>query len=180
MRLHIPFFSCCVWFRNKYWMFFAKSKFVLVKKVFCGKTCNGLTFWCRGANVVFVMWFVDIVLFQVFENYTVDYKFESTQYTLSLHDTAGHEEYDRLRPLTYAAASIFLLCYSVIDRKLFQNISEKVNNTLHCYTVLQWNLSITTTSKIKLLPVIYSVMCFNEGWWNQFTLANNVCLLELI
>ena len=23
-------------------------------------------------------------------------------------------------------------------------------------------------------------MCFNEDWRNQFTLANNVCLLELI
>ena len=48
--------------------------------------------------------------------------------------------------------------------------------------MLQWNLSVTTTSKIILLPVIYSesVMCFNEDWRYQFTLDNNVCLLELI
>ena len=31
-----------------------------------------------------------------------------------------------------------------------------------------------------LSPVIYSVMRFNEDWRYQFTLANNICLLELI
>ena len=45
---------------------------------------------------------------------------------------------------------------------------------------LQWNLSVTTTSIINLLPVIYSVMCFIEDQRYRFTLANNVCLLELI
>ena len=30
-----------------------------------------------------------------------------------------------------------------------------------------------------LLPVIYSVICFNEDWRYQFTRANNFCLLEL-
>ena len=46
---------------------------------------------------------------------------------------------------------------------------------------LQWNLSVTTTSIIKILPVIYSVMCFNyEDWIYQFIRANNFCLLELI
>ena len=32
----------------------------------------------------------------------------------------------------------------------------------------------------NLLPVIYSVICFNEDWMYQFTLANNFCLLEPI
>ena len=32
----------------------------------------------------------------------------------------------------------------------------------------------------NLLPVIYSVMCFNKDWRYQFTLANNFCLLGLI
>ena len=27
---------------------------------------------------------------------------------------------------------------------------------------------------------MYSIMCFNEDWRYQFTLAKNVCLLELI
>ena len=32
----------------------------------------------------------------------------------------------------------------------------------------------------NLSTVIYSVMRFNEDWKYQFTLANNVCLLEHI
>ena len=32
----------------------------------------------------------------------------------------------------------------------------------------------------NLFPVIYSIMCFTEDWRYQFTLASNVCFLELI
>ena len=32
----------------------------------------------------------------------------------------------------------------------------------------------------NLLPVIDSVMCFNEDWRYQFTFANNLCILEFI
>ena len=49
-----------------------------------------------------------------------------------------------------------------------------------CCGLLQWNLSVTTTSVKKLLPVFYSVMRFNEDWRCQYTLANNFCLLKLI
>ena len=34
--------------------------------------------------------------------------------------------------------------------------------------------------KINSLFVIYSVMCFNKDRRYQFTVANNVCLMELI
>lgn len=33
------------------------------------------------------------------------------QYTVLLSDTAGQEEYDRLRPLSYTDVSVFLLFY---------------------------------------------------------------------
>ena len=32
---------------------------------------------------------------------------------LSLFDTAGQEEYDRLRPLAYPDTDVFLVCFSV-------------------------------------------------------------------
>ena len=35
-------------------------------------------------------------------------------------------------------------------------------------------------NKIYLLPMICSVMCLNQDWRYQFTLVNNICLLELI
>ena len=46
--------------------------------------------------------------------------------------------------------------------------------------LLQWNMSVTTTSKINFITCDLFSNVFNEDWRYQFTLANNVCLLELI
>merc|ERR1712129_611069 len=39
--------------------------------------------------------------------------------------TAGQEDYDRLRPLSYPQTDVFLLCYSIISRASFYNIKNK-------------------------------------------------------
>ena len=44
---------------------------------------------------------------------------------LSLWDTAGQEEYDRLRPLSYPLTNIFLVCYSITRRASYENVSFK-------------------------------------------------------
>lgn len=46
--------------------------------------------------------------------------------TLALFDTAGQEDYDRLRPLSYPQTDIFLLCFSVVNPTSFSNVKEKV------------------------------------------------------
>lgn len=47
------------------------------------------------------------------------------QIELGLWDTAGQEEYDRLRPLSYANANVFLLCFSVTNPVSYENIYSK-------------------------------------------------------
>ncbi len=47
-------------------------------------------------------------------------------YTLGLFDTAGQEDYDRLRPLSYPQTDVFLVCYSVVSPSSFENVKEKV------------------------------------------------------
>lgn len=42
-----------------------------------------------------------------------------------IRDTAGQEEYDRLRPLSYANANVFLVCFSVVNPVSFENVSSK-------------------------------------------------------
>lgn len=47
-------------------------------------------------------------------------------YTLGLFDTAGQEDYDRLRPLSYPQTDVFLVCFSVVAPASFENVKEKV------------------------------------------------------
>lgn len=47
-------------------------------------------------------------------------------YTLGLFDTAGQEDYDRLRPLSYPQTDVFLVCFSVVAPSSFENVKEKV------------------------------------------------------
>jgi len=41
--------------------------------------------------------------------------------TLGLWDTAGQEEYERLRPLSYQNTNIFLIVLSVISKNSLEN-----------------------------------------------------------
>jgi len=61
----------------------------------------------------------------VFDNYVVNLTAGEANIELGLWDTAGQEEYDRLRPLSYANANVFLLCFSVISPVSFENVSAK-------------------------------------------------------
>eukprot|EP01083_Nonionella_stella_P117178 348819_1 len=61
----------------------------------------------------------------VFDNYNATVMVEGQQINLGLWDTAGQEDYDRLRPLSYPQTNVFLVCFSVISRDSYANIQEK-------------------------------------------------------
>lgn len=44
---------------------------------------------------------------------------------LALWDTAGQEDYDRLRPLSYPDTNVILMCFSVDSPDSLENIPEK-------------------------------------------------------
>ena len=60
-----------------------------------------------------------------FDNYTSNIIVENVNITLGLWDTAGQEDYDRLRPLSYPQTDVFVLCFSVVSPTSFTNISNK-------------------------------------------------------
>lgn len=45
--------------------------------------------------------------------------------SLGLWDTAGQEDYDRLRPLSYPQTDVFLICFSVASPSSFENVTSK-------------------------------------------------------
>ena len=49
-------------------------------------------------------------------------------HTLGLFDTAGQEDYDRLRPLSYPQTDVFLVCFSIVNPASYENAKEKVGN----------------------------------------------------
>jgi cell division control protein 42 len=61
----------------------------------------------------------------VFDNYTVSVMIGDSPYTLGLFDTAGQEDYDRLRPLSYPQTDVFLVCFSVMSPSSFDNVRRK-------------------------------------------------------
>jgi len=61
----------------------------------------------------------------VFDNYVVNITAGEQNIELGLWDTAGQEEYDRLRPLSYANANVFLLCFSVMNPTSYANVIDK-------------------------------------------------------
>lgn len=62
----------------------------------------------------------------VFENYVTQVQFDGKTIELALWDTAGQEEYDRLRPLSYPESDVILIVFSIDFPTSLANVQDKV------------------------------------------------------
>ncbi|CAL8127367.1 unnamed protein product [Orchesella dallaii] len=61
----------------------------------------------------------------VFDNYSAPMVVDGIPVSLGLWDTAGQEDYDRLRPLSYPQTDVFLVCFSIVSPSSYENVTSK-------------------------------------------------------
>ncbi|KAI9470910.1 MAG: small GTPase superfamily [Benjaminiella poitrasii] len=94
-----------------------RKKVVIVGDGACGKT-SLLIVYQNGK-------FPEKYLPTVFENYIARVNLDSKTVELALWDTAGQEDYDRLRPLSYFETDIVIICFAIDNIISFQNVRDK-------------------------------------------------------
>ena len=92
-------------------------KAVIVGDGAVGKTCLAMSYVNNA--------FPSDYLPTIFDNYAAPVVVDGRPVNLGLWDTAGQEEYDRLRPLSYPSTDVFILCYSTISPASYSNVLQK-------------------------------------------------------
>lgn len=61
----------------------------------------------------------------VFDNFEAVCKHDGKEYLLALWDTAGQEEYDHLRPISYPETDLFIMCFSLTSETSLTHLKQK-------------------------------------------------------
>ncbi|AQK85180.1 Rho-related protein from plants 3 [Zea mays] len=103
-----------------------------------GKTCMLICYTCnKFPTVECSHLFTTTSLFflssdyipTVFDNFSANVSVGGSIVNLGLWDTAGQEDYSRLRPLSYRGADVFILSFSLVSRASYENVLKKVLTT---------------------------------------------------
>lgn len=86
----------------------------------------------------------------VFENYVADVEVDGKRVELALWDTAGQEDYDRLRPLSYPDSHVILICFAVDSPDSLDNVQEKVRS---CFTYFR-NREDRTINSVGIASIL--------------------------
>lgn len=94
-----------------------KVKVVVVGDGAVGKTC---LLWAYAKNEI-----PPDYVPTVFDNYVVKLQVNGQDVNLQLWDTAGQEDLENIRVLSYTNTDVFLVCFSVVEPTSLQNVQNK-------------------------------------------------------
>ncbi|KAG9076485.1 GTP-binding protein Rho1 [Ceratobasidium sp. 370] len=83
----------------------------------------------RGKSALLIVFskgtFSEVDIPTIFDNYVADVEVDGKHVQLVLWDTAGPEDYDRLRPLSYPDSHVILICFAIDEPVSLGNVEEK-------------------------------------------------------
>ncbi|XP_067950701.1 cell division control protein 42 homolog [Watersipora subatra] len=94
-----------------------RVKIVVVGDGGVGKTCLLISYTEQK--------FIAQHLPTIFDSRATTVTVQGNAYLLDLFDSAGQEDYERLRTLSYPQTDVFLVCFSVVLPSSFKNVTEK-------------------------------------------------------